>query len=310
MEQTPIAETKDHPDHKQFEWGRDRHEGYKFFGHRMQQPAPMFFTRDGHPLWLGDFYRGRSAFLIASGPSFAALDKTPLRQPGILTMGINNSPRTFRPNLWVSVDSPDHWIRSIWLDPTIIKFVPLSHQNKKVFNSDKWQFMRLKVGECPSVVYYRRNEHFQHKQFLTEDCFNWGNHKSHGGGRSVLLPAIRIMFLLGIRNLYLLGVDLNMSETNKYHFDQDRNKGAINGNNATYEKLNEWFKLLRPLFEKEGFFVYNCNPTSKLTAFPFKEYQEAVFEALGHMDYVDVSKERTRGLYDTKTEDKEKGIGA
>ena len=35
----------------------------------------MLFTQDHHPLWLGDMYRGRSAFLIAGGPSFAALDQ-------------------------------------------------------------------------------------------------------------------------------------------------------------------------------------------------------------------------------------------
>lgn len=275
----------------------------------MQQPSPMFFTRDGHPLWLGDFYRGRSAFLIGGGPSFAALDHSPLAQPGILTMGINNSPRTFRPNLWVSVDSPDHWIRSIWLDPTIVKFAPISHQGKKIFNSDTWQFMRQRVADCPSVVYYRRNEHFQHKQWLYEDCFNWGNHKNHGGGRSVLLPAIRILFLLGIRNVYLLGVDFNMSESSKYHFDQDRNPGSIKGNQSTYDKLNEWFKLLRPHFEKEGFFVYNCNPASNLKAFEHKSYKDALSESLGHMDYVDLANERTKGLYDTKTEDKAKGVG-
>ena len=40
--------------------GRDKHQG-KIFG-LYGQSSPMIFTRDGHNMWLGDMYRGRSAF--------------------------------------------------------------------------------------------------------------------------------------------------------------------------------------------------------------------------------------------------------
>lgn len=167
----------------------------------------------------------------------------------------------------------------------------------------------MRVGDCPNVVYYKRNEHFQPKQYLWEDCINWGNHKDHGGGRSVMLAAVRILHLLGFRRVYLLGCDMTMSETSKYHFEQDRTKGSIKGNNDTYQKLNKWFGQLRPIFEEQGFHVFNCNPASNLTAFEMISYEDAIEEAVGHMDGVDVATERTRGLYDTKTEDKRKGIG-
>lgn len=307
---TPIADAKDKNDENIASWGRNRHEGYRKFSKNFLQPTPLFFTQDHHPLWIADTYRGRSAFLIASGPSFLALDHGPLRQPGILTMGLNNSPRTFRPNLWTCVDSPDHWIRSIWLDPLIQKFVPISMANRKVFNSDTWKFMRTRVGDCPNVVYFKRNEHFQPKQFLWEDCINWGNHKSYGGGRSVLLAAMRILFVLGIRMVNLLGVDLNMSATNTYHFDQRRHPGSIRGNLDTYAKLNEWFKELRPIFEAEDFHVFNCNPESRLTAFEHRTYKAALEEAASHVDFVDFENERTRNLYDTETREKEEGVGA
>lgn len=249
-------------------------------------------------------------FLICGGPSFATLDHTKLRGPGIMTMGLNNSPRTFRPHLWCSVDSPDHWIRSIWLDPCIQKFVPISHVNKKIFNSDKWKFMRAKVGDCPNVVYYKRNEKFQPEQFLWEDTINWGNHKNFGGGRSVMLAAIRILFTLGFRRVYLLGCDFKMDDKTKYHFDQDRHKGSIKGNNETYRLLNDRFKVLRPLFEAQGFHVFNCNPESNLTAFQKIPFSDAIGETVAHMDGVDYPNERTKGLYETKTEDKERGVGA
>lgn len=305
MTNSPVAVMRDEPDDKQAEHGRERHEGFRIYKHSFQQPAPLFFTQDSHPLWLGDIYRGRSAFLIASGPSFAALDHSKLRQPGIVTLGLNNSPRTFRPNMWCSVDSPDHWIRSIWEDPLIQKFVPLSHAKKRIFDSNRWQFTGEKVADCPNVVYYKRNEHFQAKQFLWEDCFNWGNHKDHGGGRSVMLPAIRILFTLGFRRAYLLGVDFNMTPQTTYHFDQRRHPGSVAGNNSTYQKLNQWFKELRPLFERENFTVLNCNRDSGLKAFDYISFDEAVKEARIEA----AGNERTRNLYDTETREKEEGVG-
>ncbi|MCI0541076.1 MAG: hypothetical protein L0Z50_38225 [Verrucomicrobiales bacterium] len=309
LHEMPNAQSKDQADDEIARWGRSRHEGFRKFKHNFLQPAPLLFTQDHHPLWLGDIYRGGSIFLIASGPSFASLDHSLLRRPGILTMGINNSPRTFRPHLWVSVDSPDHFLRSIWLDPTIMKFAPICHAAKFIFNSDEWKFTDTRVGDCPNVVYFKRNEHFKANQYLWEDCINWGNHKDHGGGRSVLLAAIRILFILGIRRVYLLGVDFKMDENTKYHFEQDRHQGSISGNNATYLKLNEWFAELRPLFEKQDFHILNCNPESNLKAFDFISYDDALLRMLGEFDNVNVASERTNGLYDTSSKDKKLGLG-
>jgi hypothetical protein len=124
-----------------------------------------------------------------------------------------------------------------------------------------------------------------------------------------MLPAVRILYTLGVRRLYLLGCDFSMSQENTYHFDQSRASGSVKGNSQTYEKLNGWFKELRPLFEQQDFRVFNCNPDSNLKAFDHVPFQDALSEALAHMDGVDIANERTRGLYDTKTEDKEKGVG-
>ena len=57
----------DRGDDQQARWGRERHEGFKL-GKYLQMP-PLLFTADHHPVWLGDMYRGRSAFLICGGPS-------------------------------------------------------------------------------------------------------------------------------------------------------------------------------------------------------------------------------------------------
>lgn len=265
---------------------------------RFVQPPPMLFTADHHPAFLADMYRGRSAFLICGGPSFGQLDHTKLRQPGLLTMGLNNTPKTFRPHLWTSVDSPDHFLRSIWLDPTILKFVPICHRWKPIFDNDAWKWTGQKVSDCPATFFFRRNLAFKPEQYLWEDTINWGNTGKTGGARSIMLIAIRLLFILGVRRVFLLGADFHMSPEAKYHFNQDRTPASISGNNHTYEVLNQRFRGLRPLFEAEGFHLYNCNPQSHLTAFDHVPFEKAVDLALDEWGWIDTARENSAGLYE------------
>lgn len=299
--QAPGGNGRDKTDHTQLRHGRDRNVGY-LVGKYIQTP-PMIFSRDAHPIWLGDVYRGSSCFLIAGGPSFAKVEnKDLLSQPGFITMGMNNSVKSYRPNLWCCVDDPTHFMKSIWLDPKITKFVPFAHASKSIFDNEEWKEMDIVVGDCPNVMYYRRNENFDHENFLFEDTMNWGNHSKWGGGRSVFLPSIRLLFFLGIRRVFLLGVDFKMSEKYTYHFDQNRSKGSVKGNNSTYEKLKDRFRLLKPVFEDNGFYIYNCNPDSALEVFPKISFEEAIEMATADMP--DINKERTEGLYDRKSKEK------
>ena len=293
--------SKDKNDDSRFRHARERHEGFDI-GMYLQPPA-MLFTRDRHNIFFGDMYRGCSAFLIAGGPSFGDIDKEKLNQAGALTMGINNSVRSFRPDLWVSVDNPTHFMKSIWYDPKITKFVPMCHTEKKIFDNEHWRMTNTKAGDCPNVFYYLRNEKFMAKRFLTEDSFNWGNHTKWGGQRSVMLVALRLLFYMGVRKVYLLGVDFNMDKETKYHFDQDRSKGSMNNNNKTYKALIERFKELKPYFDTYNFKVYNCNPNSALKVFPYVDFDSAIKEATSDMP-ADISNERTSGLYDREANEK------
>lgn len=312
IHRTPGGLIRDNNDENQFRWGRDRNLGYKV-GSYLQTP-PLLFTRDGHSLYLGDTYRGRAAFLVSSGPSFGELIKGKsekhkkthremLEHPGFITMGMNNSAKSFRPNLWTCVDDPTHFIKSIWLDPKIQKFAPFHHAEKHLFDSDAWEDMDIKVGDCPNVLYYRRNEDFIAEQFLFEDTINWGNHTekvdAYGqkGGRSVFFAAMRLLFHLGIRRLYLLGVDFSMSPEKQYHFEQNRHASSINGNNSSYKIMMKRFEALKPFLDEHGMNVFNCNPDSALKVFPFKSFDDAWAEATSDMP-ASIENERTEGLYD------------
>lgn len=333
IQKTPGGLNRDEADWTSLRWNGAEHHGWQYGRH--YQSVPMFFTAEGHNLWLGDHYRGRSLFITSGGPSLAKTDLSALKQPGFVSMGINNSPRIFRPNLWVSVDSPSSFMRSIWLDPAITKFNPICSVDKTIFDNDsivqrdeagaiirgpdgapvyqddKGMFLKrtwektpgpLRVRDCPAMVYYRRNEHFRASQFLWEDTINWGNHGDLGGARSVFLVALRLGYLLGFRRIFLLGVDFKMTTAAGYAFPQARSASSVRHNNGTYETLQKRCTELQPLFLNEGYEVFNCNPDSALTAFPHKPLNEAVKLVTDEFwcggTPIDVSKENTEGLYD------------
>lgn len=134
----------------------------------------MFKTLDGQAVNIANIYRGYSAFLLVNGPSLRDADLEQLARPGVLTLGVNNGPSVFRPNLWVMGDDVTSFVRSIWLDPKILKFVPNGKQNKELFNNDKMEKMTTRVKNCPSIVTFEMNRAYNKNTFLTDNTLNWG----------------------------------------------------------------------------------------------------------------------------------------
>ncbi|MDP1591144.1 MAG: hypothetical protein Q8M07_25540, partial [Prosthecobacter sp.] len=277
---------------------------------QLGEPVPFFYTRAGAVLPLEGQYRGGHAFLMANGPSVGLLDLNPLHRRWVMTL--NNGARTFRGNANCTVDEPSRFSLSMWLDPTILKFAPMSHFEKSLWDNrlvhtdqgwvQRWEASKLKLGDCPNVAGYRRNEKFHAPRWLNEETVNWGNHGKWGGGRSVLLASLRILHLLGFRNVYLLGVDFDMSASKRYHFEEGRTPHAVKGNMSTYAKLQQWFTELQPQFKKAGFKLLNGNLESRLTAFPFLPFDEAL--AASGAQIGDHTREKTEGMYTRAAEQK------
>jgi hypothetical protein len=266
----------------------------------------MLFTRDGHNVFLGDLFRGHSAFLICGGPSLKSHDLSLLNARGILTLAVNNAATVVRPQLWTSVDDPGHFCDAIWADPGILKFVPFDHMEKHFLvrdDADHLVLSQAKVGDMPGVFGFRRNEHFRADQWLHESTFNWGNHTDrvdeygHKGSRSVFYVALRLLYFLGVRTVYLLGCDFRMEEGRpNYAFEQDRSPASVRSNNSSYRILNVRLGHLKPHFDAEGFRVFNCTPGSGLTVFPALDFGEAVRRARSAVP----GRINTSGMYDFK----------
>jgi len=303
---SPGGAARDDNDFSRLSHGRHPHRGFTIGSYR--QPPPMLFTRDGHNAFLGDIYRGHAAFLICSGPSLEKHNLSLLNQRGVLTMSVNNAAAVYRSQLWCSVDEPGNFCDAIWYDPGILKFVPLSQMEKRFRvrseGGDLLESAQLQlVGDMPAVFGYRRNESFVAEQWLYEDSFNWGNHgqivdaDGNKGGRSVMYVAIRLLFFLGVRRVYLLGCDFRMKEGERnYAFEQDRTASSVRGNNASYDILNARLRRLLPYFEREHFEIYNCTADSGLTVFPQMSFEDALAASTSIMPKSIV----TAGMYDRR----------
>lgn len=262
-----------------------------------------FSTFDKKPLYLENHFKNSSCFLVLCGPSLNCHNLDLLKQPGIITFGLNNSSKTFRPNLWACVDHPSRFMISVWKDPTIMKFVPHPKHNTEVFDNYNWKEINTKVRDFPNVIYYHRNENFKAETYLTEKTVNWGNHKNNGGGRSIMMAAIKILYLLGFKNVFLLGCDFKMKVNEKnYSWDQSRSKGSVHGNNSTYKKMIDRYTQLLPYFNEANFNIYNCSPNSELKVFKSISYRNAIDMSLN--DFPDVNTERVEGMYDRFDEKK------
>lgn len=242
----------------------------------------IFMRSDGSPLNLIDMYHGQTAFICAGGPSFKDVDKTLLNKPGIVTMAVNNTAHLFRPTFWTGQDPQYKFMPSIWLDPKILKFTLFDYRWRYFWDLQKNQYANTRICDCPGVVFHKRSSDFIASEWLDKNEICWGTPKDlpdgSKGARSVLVAALHILYYLGFEKVYLVGVDFNMDDKNKYWFEQDRTPASIRNNHRVFEHVNKHMIELQPYLLQAGFKVYNCNANSGLKAFPYYSLDKAIEE--------------------------------
>ena len=247
-------------------------------------------TSKREPLSLNGVFHNCATFLCCAGPSLASADQQRLYRRGILTCAVNNAVSVLRPNLWVIYDHPSRFVEAAFRDPGILKFLPkphlqgnLRHRNESGVLVDS----KLQAKDCPCVFGYEHNNAFNEAVWLDEASINCGQvdseHDVQGvsGGRSVMLAALKLLYVLGVRTVFLLGCDFNMSSTKtNYAFDHTCSRSYIRMNNRAYRLLSNRLSRLKPYFDEAGYQVFNCTPGSQLDVFPFLSLEDAIEMAL------------------------------
>ena len=265
---------------------------------------PLLYIHNGKELELislSGIYKKASCFFVSNGPSLKLVDLDLLGQPGLLTWGINNGPKTFRPDIWCCVDPPEKFLESILRDSRMLKFLSTGKEKDPIWDHANWKKSGTLTRDCPNVIFYKLNDHFHADRYFTEPDFNFGNNKEYGGGRSVMLASLKLMFVLGIRRVYLIGVDFHMTAEHGYHFEQERWPSSVKGNNSSYGRMFSNFTQLAPFAKLHSFEIFNCTPGSSLTLFPWMPLEEAIKIETGKLP--DPLTEKSAGMYS-----KDKGV--
>ena len=253
-------------------------------------------------------YHG-ACFLLLSGPSAKTLDLSQLTKRGIFVATVNNSGALFRPNLVCYVDRPNKIHNALWLDPAVIKSVPIQHAGPRRKQKQNTLSAKLPDGtftqlyrddgqgnpvliyprDCPNVIFHRRNAFFRPETWLSEASINWGNSKTQAirNGKphalNVMFCALKTIYSLGFRTVFLLGCDFKMNAAQPYAINEGKPADACAANNEIFGRIDKMMHMLAPSFDEASFRVYNTNYQSGLTAFPFVEYDEAIKAATNHI---------------------------
>jgi hypothetical protein len=245
---------------------------------------------------LHDFFRQpmakhRAGFLCCGGPSYRTLDVSKLNLPGVATVGLNNTARDLNCDVAVFSDPAEKFHHGIMLDHKVMKFVPLPRLRDRfrIKHEDKWLRTPARVNECPNVYGFKRDQDFDPEQFMTRDSACWGVDKKalrRGNKQEKMLNTffigLRIPYYLGIRRLYLVGVDFKMERGAEYAFAATSgNAGRALTNQNSYRIANSWCRMLKPIFDDMGYEIYNCNPNSGLDVFDYVPFDMAIQDAIG-----------------------------
>mgnify|MGYP003111278209 FL=1 len=245
----------------------------------------LFVTKDSRRISMNNQFKGQPLFLILSGPSLNNLDLNEITRVGALSFGVNNSWSIFKPFFWTCADNPNRFLYSRWKDPNVLKFCPLPHKGGKLRTKEGDHFLKSEETpeDCPNVLFYPRNLYFDPCLFLKQSTVNWGGDSKKRdalgfkGARSVMFSALRIAHILGFSDIYLCGADFNMEQGKQnYAFEQDRDEGAVKGNNNSYKTNSKRLESLKEVLLRAGTKVWNCSPTSNLDAFPFLPFSQAI----------------------------------
>jgi hypothetical protein len=208
------------------------------------------------------------------------------------------------PSAMLCADPVSKFHTGIWLDPRVMKFVPcpkLKKGRERIREKiGEGEFRRLRVNDklvssadMPNVWGFGRRVWIRpDESFFLDIRATWGNQdhgvQKTGGMKTVcsMLLAIRILYYLGSRRIFLVGNDFYMdpkrSLQENYAFPESRSAGEVASNNEHFSIVNRWLCRMQEtgVFHRFGLEIYNCYQMSRLRAFPYVPFDAAIASVL------------------------------
>ena len=232
---------------------------------------------------LKNIHKGRRAFIIGSGPSLQISDLDRLKNE--ITFACNKIYLAFEATAW----RPTYYTILDRLVAEncnrIVNTLPL----KKIFTSEVTPYFQnikdinwLKALPSPTIDGKRQ---YRFSTDISKCVFE---------GMTVIYTMMQIAFYMGIRELYIIGLDFSFSkskQTGEKTLAGEiilESEGEVNHFHADYRKAGEtWtmpqldcqyeaFKIAKQIFKEAGGIIYNASLKTKLDVFPLINFDDVI----------------------------------
>ncbi len=271
---------------------------------------------------------GSSCWLIGGGTSLKNADIELLNASPAPKMCINLAGAgLIRPTFWTSYDPTSRFLRSVYLDAGVMKFV---HRRRAMDIVPETTF---KVCECPNLHFFEGDSQRGFNDFLSQ------SHRTIVDWNDSMVQAIDILYQLGFRTVYLLGCEMRISASEEmiqfarqrhveyrperllgdfvkeceakgmskaelaelrspeqYHFEQQKSFEAAISTDFHYFRVAQFLRLSREAMSLAGMKLVSVTPGSLLNDY-FEEVNQAEASRRILASVGDPAKEQTAGRY-------------
>jgi len=263
---------------------------------------PLQVERRGKPIDLEGLWNPNPAFLVGGGPSLNDLPLERLKDRGVVSLAINQSAAWVPVKAWVFSDTQWKFHSSLFMDPAVMTFAPIPKLRRQFHLKTEEGFhdTGIRLNQCPNTYGYSRLTCFVPDEFFTTTHAHWGPRKHQPADKPeqgclcTMLLGIRLLHYLGVRRIYLLGVDNKGRDGKCYAFPEG--KGA---RTRRYKWERHMLERLQPQFDKRGMELYNCSPDSDCRLYPFRSFDEALKDCKGSVEDDPLD---TTGWYDMSSQ--------
>lgn len=272
--------------------------------------------------------RASACWLIGGGPSLERLPVADIAASGVPTMAVNLAgTRLLRPTFWTAYDPTARFLKSIYLDAGVMKFLPRTR------GMDLVPGTTFKVCDCPNAYFFERDAVRGYADAFSPTAtgiLDW---------RDTLVQAIDVLYRLGFRTIYLAGCEMavrpspaqirraadygvnyvprerlrdfvrrceeaglsaaaldDLSVARPYHFDEWKPLPAAAATDEHYFRIVQSLRLSRRALSLAGVQLVSVTPHSRLNDhFPYRPVRRVLHDI--RRDVGDPRTEPVAGLY-------------
>ena len=205
---------------------------------------------------------GADVYLCCPGPSLADVEDSDLHVPGVIVVAMNTAYPRIRPNIWVGMDEPECYDRTVWWQPCM-KIARGGYQSRQCEGQP--------ISKCPNVFFADCTEPKDRSDIFKlrahDVKFVW--HKN------TLAITLHLLIWMGAKKIHLVGCDLGGSKD--YYDDRVLDASQRKYNLRLYGHQKDYLKWFAEEGKRRKIELISCTPDSPINEFlTYYELEDAL----------------------------------